>query len=80
MPRAGNPVPPVSRSARGCQTAEAEKVFRQNLLRNPRNGRSLFGLWESLKAQKRDAEAFWVQQEFEAAWKLADGPLRLADL
>src|SRR5207253_3019907 len=33
------------------QAAEAEKVFREDLDRNPRNGRSLFGLRESLKAQ-----------------------------
>jgi hypothetical protein len=30
---------------------EAEKVFRKDLEDNPRNGRSLFGLAESLKAQ-----------------------------
>jgi tetratricopeptide (TPR) repeat protein len=35
------------------QYREAEKVFRADLQRNPRNGRSLFGLLESLRAQKR---------------------------
>src|SRR5436190_204492 len=33
--------------------AEAEAVFREDLKRNARNGRSLFGLMESLKAQKK---------------------------
>jgi tetratricopeptide (TPR) repeat protein len=59
---------------------QAEKVFREDLQRNPRNPRSLFGLAESLKAQKKDADAAWVQREFEAGWKNADTALRIADL
>jgi tetratricopeptide (TPR) repeat protein len=59
---------------------EAEKVFREDLQRNPRNPRSLFGLEESLKAQKKDADAAWVQREFEAGWKNADTALRISDL
>ncbi len=59
---------------------EAEKVFRADLEANPRNGRSLFGLWESLKAQKKMADAEWVKRDFEAAWKNADTELRLEDL
>ena len=35
--------------------AEAEKVFREDLERNRRNGRSLFGLVASLSAQQKDA-------------------------
>jgi tetratricopeptide (TPR) repeat protein len=58
------------------QAAEAEAVFRADLKRNPRSGRSLFGLLESLKAQKKTADAQWVQSEFETAWK--DSPLRLS--
>ena len=42
-------------------SAEAEQVFREDLLRNPRNPRSLFGLMNSLKAQHRDADASWVE-------------------
>ena len=34
--------------------AGAEEVFRADLQRNIRNGRSLFGLMQSLKAQKKD--------------------------
>ena len=62
------------------QAAEAEKVFREDLDRNPRNGRSLFGLWNSLEAQGKSAEAAWVKSEFDAAWKNADVRLRLEDL
>ena len=40
---------------------EAEAVFRADLDRNPRNGRSLFGLSEALKAQQRFEEAEWVR-------------------
>ena len=41
--------------------AEAEKVFRADLEKNARSGRSLFGLRESLKSQKKNWEAeAWV--------------------
>lgn len=60
------------------QAAEAEKVFREDLKRNRRNPRSLFGLMKSLEAQNRRAEAGWVRLEFERAWKGQE--LRLEDL
>ena len=60
--------------------AEAEKVFRADLERNRHSGRSLFGLMESLKAQKKSQAAATVQQEFETAWKNADIKLSIADL
>jgi tetratricopeptide (TPR) repeat protein len=56
----------------------AEQVFRDDLLRNRRNGRSLFGLMESLKAQRKDYSI--AQSEFEKAWKNADEKLTLRDL
>jgi tetratricopeptide (TPR) repeat protein len=60
--------------------AGAELVFRDDLERNPRSGRSLFGLSESLKAQgKRDA-ARLVEREFGRAWKSADTKLSVKDL
>jgi len=59
---------------------EAERVFRADLERNPRNGRSLFGLLESLKAQGKTFEAQLVKKEFDAAWKNADTSLRIEDL
>jgi tetratricopeptide (TPR) repeat protein len=62
------------------QFAEAEKVFREDLEKNPRNPRSLFGLMESLKAQKELADADWVRRQFEAAWQNADVKLRVEDL
>ena len=62
---------------RNGQAVEAEVVFREDLRRNRRNGRSLFGLMESSKAQKKDIDAEWVK-EYEAAWKGA--PLRVEDL
>jgi tetratricopeptide (TPR) repeat protein len=65
---------------RDGQAAEAEKVFRESLAHNPRNGRSLFGLWQSLKAQDKSADAEWVHQEFLEAWKTADTELQTADL
>jgi tetratricopeptide (TPR) repeat protein len=65
---------------RDGQAAEAERVFRDDLLRNPRNGRSLFGLSESLKAQNKMTDAEWARREFEAAWKDADTQLSVGDL
>jgi hypothetical protein len=65
---------------RDDQFAEAEKIFRADLARNPRNGRSLFGLWQSLKAQGKAAGAEWVHRAFETAWRVADTPLRIEDL
>ena len=59
---------------------EAEKVFRDDLQRNPRNPRSLFGLMQALQAQGREHDAEWVEQQFQAAWKNADTKLRVEDL
>lgn len=59
---------------------EAEKVFRAELEKNPRSGRSLFGLMESLKAQGKTYDAGLVQREFETSWKNADTKLRAEDL
>lgn len=61
-------------------TAEAEKVFRADLEKNRRSPRSLYGLAESLKAQRREYEAELVQKEFQGVWKRADSPLRNDDL
>jgi tetratricopeptide (TPR) repeat protein len=62
------------------KATEAEQVFREDLRRNPRNPRSLFGLMRSLKAQQREADAAWVEREFRAAWKNADTKLQISDL
>ncbi len=60
--------------------AGAEMVFREGVRRSPNNGRMLFGLLESLKAQKKSEAAAWVQKEFESAWKSADLKLAIRDL
>jgi tetratricopeptide (TPR) repeat protein len=65
---------------RSSDSAAAEKVFRADLEKNFRNGRSLYGLMESLKAQGKGDAARSVQREFEAAWKNADTQLRVEDL
>jgi hypothetical protein len=62
------------------QFREAEQAFREDLLRKPRNPRSLFGLMSSLKAQQRDADAAWVERQFNEAWKGADTQLSLSGL
>ncbi len=59
---------------------EAEKVFREDLDRNPRNPRSLFGLGEALRAQNRAYDAQFVDKQFQANWKSTDIKLKVADL
>lgn len=59
---------------------EAEKVFRDDLARNPRNPRSLFGLREALKAQNRAYDAQFVDKQFQAAWKSPAITLKVEDL
>jgi pimeloyl-ACP methyl ester carboxylesterase/tetratricopeptide (TPR) repeat protein len=58
----------------------AEKVFRAEILRQPRNGRALFGLAESLRKQGKEAAAKSVQAEFEKAWQFADTKLSVGSL
>jgi len=71
--------PPVRSAALGKlllannQAAEAEKVFREDLAKNPRDGRALGGLRDALKAQDRQYEADQIDRQFRAAWKVAEG-------
>ncbi len=58
----------------------AEQVFRDDLAKNPRNPRSLFGLHRALKAQDRNSDAWFVEQEFRKAWKGGAGELKVEDL
>ncbi len=60
--------------------AGAEKVFREDLDRNPRNPRSLWGLRQALLQQKREYDAGFVQKQFEASWKGGAQALKLDDL
>jgi tetratricopeptide (TPR) repeat protein len=51
--------------------AEAEKVYREDLVRFPENGWSLLGLLQSLQAQgKKEAAA--VEKRFRTIWAKAD--------
>ena len=59
---------------------EAEKVFREELVRHPNSGRALFGLAQSLKSEGKNAEAKRAEADFHAAWKNADRKMRLEDL
>jgi tetratricopeptide (TPR) repeat protein len=60
---------------RAGRAAEAEKVLRADLTRNPHNPRSLFALAAALRAQKKDAAS--VTAEFGRVWE--GGKLKLAD-
>ena len=63
----------------GGDVKGAEQVFREDLVKNPRNPRSLFGLQRALKAQARSSDAWFVEREFRNAWKGGD-ELRVEDL
>ena len=57
--------------------AHVEQVFREDLQRNRHNPRSLFGLAEALRAQKKKG-ANARMAEFHQRWR--GGALRVADL
>jgi tetratricopeptide (TPR) repeat protein len=65
---------------RAGNAVEAERVFRDGVERSPRNGRMLWGLMESLRAQQKAEEAEWVRKEFEAAWAKADVKLKVEEM
>jgi tetratricopeptide (TPR) repeat protein len=58
----------------------AEKVFREDLDRNPRNPRSLWGLHQALLQQHRDYDAGFIKSQFDASWKGQPSSLKLDDL
>jgi tetratricopeptide (TPR) repeat protein len=60
------------------RAAEAEAVYRDDLEVYPENGRGLFGLQRSLRAQGRDAEADALQPRINEAWQHADIALTAA--
>lgn len=51
---------------------EAERAFRQDLVRYPNNGWSLYGLAQALAAQGRTKESQAVDARFRKAWSRAD--------
>jgi tetratricopeptide (TPR) repeat protein len=64
---------------RAGQAEEAVRVFDEDLARNPRNPRSLFGRWQALLIAGRAEQAFAAEKDYKTAWAAADVPLRLAD-
>ena len=60
------------RSRYSSKTAEAENVYREDLKRNPENGWALYGLAQSLRAQKKTKETAAVEKRFRKAWARAD--------
>lgn len=52
--------------------AEAEKVYKENLMEVPENGWALFGLYQSLIKQNKKDEAVKVLARFNEAWKYSD--------
>ncbi len=54
------------------QYAEAEKIFRLDLEKHPRNGRSLYGLKLSLEGQNKITDAVWIERAFQKAWENSD--------
>jgi tetratricopeptide (TPR) repeat protein len=59
---------------------EAEKVFRQDLVRYPREGRLLFGLMTALEKNGKTYEAAMVRQDFNRSWARADTELNIENL
>ena len=51
---------------------EAERVYRRDMELNRGDGWALYGLWQSLQAQDRTAEAAEVFGAWEQAWQFAD--------
>jgi tetratricopeptide (TPR) repeat protein len=52
--------------------AEAERVYREDLERHPRNGWALYGLAGALRAQGGKGAAAETEREFARAWEHAD--------
>jgi tetratricopeptide (TPR) repeat protein len=60
---------------RAGRAADAERVLRACLVKNPLDPRALFGLAEALERQGHSDEAARVRDTFREAWKHADAPL-----
>ncbi|MGG9972538.1 hypothetical protein ACQ33O_12160 [Ferruginibacter sp. SUN002] len=50
-------------------TAKAEKIFKEDLKENPNNHWSLYGLYQSLIKQKKNAEAIIIKKQFDKAFE-----------
>jgi tetratricopeptide (TPR) repeat protein len=59
---------------------DADLTFREDLERNPNNGRSLWGRWQALRSSDGDVpNTLMVRRRFQDAWSDADVTLRLED-
>lgn len=68
---------------RAKRFAEAEQAFRDDLTRNPKNGRSLYGLWQTMLVSRKGPEKPAVEaaeKQFRDAWKYADVMLNIEDM
>ena len=54
------------------RAAEAEAVYWEDLRRNRNIGWALFGLLQTLRAQKKDDQAALIEARFKKAWARAD--------
>ena len=57
---------------RAGRYVEMEQVYREDQLRHPENGWSLFGLARALPLEKKDADAAEVEGRFNKIWLHAD--------
>jgi tetratricopeptide (TPR) repeat protein len=57
---------------RSGNAAQAEKVFKEDLQENPNNHWSLYGLYQSLLKQKKNAAAVIVKKQFDKAFEGSD--------
>lgn len=59
---------------------DADLVFREDLERNPNNGRSLWGRWQAMRGADGDVPAtLMIRRRFQDAWSESDVTLRLDD-
>jgi tetratricopeptide (TPR) repeat protein len=54
------------------RAAEAETVYWEDLRKNRNNGWALYGLLQTLRAQKKDDQAALIEARFNKAWARAD--------
>ena len=58
------------------KATDAERIYRDDLVRHPSNGWALYGLMQALKAEGRAAEARAAEAEFRIAWRHATISIR----
>lgn len=56
---------------RDGKAQDAERVYREDLVRHPGSGWSLYGLMQALKTEGRSADASAVEVQFREAWRYA---------